>query len=212
MRESQNEFKASLRAYVTFGAKDGKLVEFGKLIGDKPALKVYVFNAGQTAARHLSVQVRTSNESGPFTHRHRAVDSLGRKFTRGPGNEVDLAGQGEHVEWITDPKALWTSKELDATAGMGQFFFIHGEIQYCDIFGAYHCEQFGARYLPSVHEFTAWIGSQLPCVVEKMDRSMLQTNPPERNIHYKETSQCEQPGEPEYYGPNAPVTTLFVGP
>lgn len=160
----QQQFRVQQRAYVALGTANGKLAEFGREIGGKPILKVFVVNAGQSVARHLSVQIAGHINTFGFTHRHRF---RAKDFETGTyaSNEVDLAAHGEYTEYLMDTKRLWTSQELRETDATKLFIVVIGEIQYCDIFGVYHCKPFGARYIPGLGEFIPW-GTTLPCIIE----------------------------------------------
>lgn len=176
--------QTSERAYVTFGSKSGSLAEFrdNPANTDKPIVVLHFFNAGRSTARHFAVHLA----HGEIYHRHRFRGS-GIISSIGSGSERDLAGGAEHVEFVTDPKWLWTTKQIADPSG---FLTVLGDFEYCDIFGAYHCQGFGAQYMPSVKEFVPF-GNTMPCVVES-------PGPRSHLPGYKEIETCEQPGEPEY--------------
>jgi hypothetical protein len=188
--------KTSERAYVVFGSKDGTLAEFGKVVNEKKVIiKLHFFNAGQSVARHFAVQVHTCGGGGTFSfsQRHRTKGPFGEIMTSGSGNELDLGGQTEHPEYVTDPKQLWTLAQINQPKGC---FWITGQMEYCDIFGTYHCESFGAEYSPIVGDFVA--RPFLRCIREPIDPRGSQAFEMGKTVAYKEIEPCEQPNEPEY--------------
>jgi hypothetical protein len=184
------------RAYIAFGSKDGSLAEFREPIDDKPVIELHFFNSGLSEARHFSVQVHT-NAAGStysFNQRHRTEGPYGGIMTSGVGGEYSLGAGAESIFYVTDPKQLWTSKELKNPKG---WFSLEGQIEYCDIFGGYHCELFSAEYSPIVHDFVP--GSNLlECIRGNIDPRALHGIEMGRPATFVEIPPCEQPSEPEY--------------
>jgi hypothetical protein len=79
----------------------------------------------------------------------------------------------------------------------GKRFSVFGQFEYCDIFGAYHCQGFSTNYLPNIKQFVPSTAQQ--CVFEP-------TGPKEiPGKGYKEIEPCEQPNEPEYIKAGPPL-------
>jgi hypothetical protein len=193
---SQYDFsKTSERAYVVFGSKDGSLAEFGNPIDGKKSIKLHFFNGGQSVARHFGVQVHTCAGGGKFqfTQRHRTKGPFGEIMTQSPSNESDLSAQGERNVYVIDPKELWTAQQLAEPKGC---FWITGQMEYCDIFGRYHCESFNTEWQPTIADFVP--SEFLQCTREGVDPRSLKGIFMGKAVTYKEIEPCEQPDEPEY--------------
>jgi len=103
--------------------------------------------------------------------------------------ELDLGAGGEAKIYLTDPKMLKSKTDLDDPNGL---FNIMGEYEYCDIFGRYYCESFGAQYKPApIDDFIG--GMRLPCVIEPSVNARYY-----EQRGYKEIQPCEQPDELGY--------------
>jgi hypothetical protein len=192
LNETRAEFRASRRADVVFGSRDGVLAEFDpniRVLGKK-LLILHFRNAGQSTARWLRVQVRTSSGSGPrkFTHvhRYRARNVIHRI---GMGAEIDLAGQADHLEYIDNPNQLWTDNQLSDTSGNELATNLDGEIAYCDVFGVYHCTPFNARWDAYIQKFVPFMPNG-KCTIEPA---------PFTAVFGQEIEECEQAGESEYF-------------
>jgi hypothetical protein len=210
LTETRNNFKTSERASVGFGSKDGTLITCGPILREHQTLRFHFHNGGLSSARHLLIQIQTSKLSPAkqIQHRHRFVTSNGIKGTISPGPEIDVAAQGDTSYLFSQPESeLPTPQELRDTK---HSFFLHGEIQYCDVFGDYHCTAFGARYDADVGEFVPSVG--IPCHVESGDTEAWR-NFQKMNLgaSITEVQQCEQPDEPEYYRDVFITTTIAVG-
>jgi len=195
---NQNATKAlqiTQRAYVSLGSKSGKLAEFGNGEKGKRIVIVHLVNSGLSTARHLVVHFATEAPHG-FTfgfHRHRFRSPGGGIMTSNSGIEIDLAGGAEHIEYLTEPTSL-IGEEATNPRGL---FEVHGEIEYCDIFGGYHCDQFSVRYMPSpIADFTA--GFRFKCAIEKPDERAFHGVEDGKPATFTEIEPCEQPDEPEY--------------
>jgi hypothetical protein len=187
--------QVSERAYVVFGSKNGGLADFGSATADnKEIIKLHFFNAGQSVARHFAVQVHTCAAGGTFmfTQRHRTKGPLGDMTTNSAADELDLGGQAEHTVYVIDPKQLWTVDQLRQPG----CFWIQGQIEYCDIFGTYHCENFGAEWAPVVGDFVPHIFLQ--CLRQPIDPRGLEDWRMGNHELRTEIEPCEQPDEPEY--------------
>jgi hypothetical protein len=183
------------RAYVVFGSRDGTLAEFGKAIGEKRSIKLRFFNGGRSVALHFGVQVHTCAGGGRFSfpQRHRFESPLGSIMTSTPGDESDLGAQAERSYYIIDPKELWTASQLGQPQGC---FWIHGQVEYCDTLGGYHCQSFGAEWSPALEDFVP--RESLQCIREKPDPLMSEGIDMGKAVTFKEIEPCEQPDEPEY--------------
>ena len=183
---------ATEQAQIAFGSKDGTLVSFGNPIAEgKRVLIIHFFNAGGSTAGHFAVNVGT-NVSGnnPWGHRHRWLGPQGDIATEGMGEEVDVGAGAETKVYFSNSKVLKSDKEL---SDPNTWFNIMGEFEYCDIFGRYTCQSFGAVYRPP--PINAFVGGiRLPCIV---DASVNAGAFADRG--YKEIQPCEQPSEPKYY-------------
>ena len=182
------------RAYVTFGSKSGELGEFidNPMPGEKRIIVLHFYNSGHSTARHLAIQAVTDN-LGPISSRHRFKGPQGEIVSTGASSERDLAAGAEHLEYIISP---WSQREL-ADMAEGKRFSVFGQFEYCDIFGAYHCQGFSTNYLPNIKQFVP--SPALRCVYGP-------TGPKERpGKDYKEIEPCEQPNEPESIAAATPV-------
>ena len=102
-------------------------------------------------------------------------------------------GQAERSYYVTDPKQLWTASQLDQP---NECFWIYGQMEYCDILGGYHCENFGAEWSPAVGDFVP--REFLRCIREDPDPRSLHGVEMGKPVTFKEIEPCEQPNEPEY--------------
>jgi hypothetical protein len=188
------------RAYVALGNKNGTLAEFGKEVEKgKRVVILHFVNSGLSTARHLVIHFPSKSPSGGETlgnHRHRFRGSDGETMTSGGGLETNLAGGAEHIEYLTDSALL--DNETAVGPNRWGLFEIWGEIEYCDIFGLYHCEPFSARYMPSpIGNFVAGLYN-FKCTIEKPDYRSLDGISNGKPTIFTEIAPCEQPDEPEY--------------
>jgi hypothetical protein len=192
LNETRAEFRASRRADVVFGSRDGVLAEFDPNIRvfGKKLLILHFRNAGQSTARWLRVQVLTSNWNGPrkysHVHRYRTGNVINRM---GMGAEIDLAGQADHLEYVDIANELWTDSQLNDTSGNELATNLDGEIAYCDVFGVYHCTPFNARWDAYIQKFVPFMPNG-KCTIEPA---------PFTAVFGQEIEKCEQAGEIEYY-------------
>lgn len=186
--------KASERAYVVFGSRQGNLADFGATIDGKESIRLHFFNSGQSVARHFSVQVHTCAAGGTFvfSQRHRTRGPVGDKMTSSAADELDLGAQAEHTVYVIDSKQLWTVDQLRQPG----CFWIVGQMEYCDIFGTYHCQNFGAEWTPAVGDFVPRMFLQ--CQRQPIDPRSLQDWHIGTTELRTEIEPCEQPDEPEY--------------
>ncbi len=203
LTRSETTWRTTERAYVTIGSKTGKLAELGNpTIGDKPIIILYFFNAGQSTARHFLIHMTTSvwPEGAVFEHRHRfkGPDNQVFSFAMSRVAEVDIAGQTEHREYVSEDWLLWTKSKLASSKLPEPRFALWGDFEYCDIFGQYHCETFGLWYEPPpVGDFTTMFFKGQPCAIEKPDSLMLKGMKwPVAKL--TEIEACEQPDEAEH--------------
>jgi hypothetical protein len=193
-----------LRAYVVFGNPDGVLADFGNEVSpNKRMIKLHFYNAGETTARHFSVIVTTNINQQPHSwqysdswHRFRYRNPAGDIKSSFRSDELDLAAKSGMVSYYTDDKSLLD----DAALKKGREFFVSGEMEYCDSFGAYHCQAFGAVYMRSIDAF---VPSLSPSCI---------THPAVIPKGYTEIQPCEQPDEIEYRVSNYPTTTPSLTP
>jgi hypothetical protein len=174
---------------------------WAEAVESKPTMALHFYNGGQSTARHFTVYVvaEIPNAGMPIIrHRHRYRISDGTILTEGETN-FGLAAQSEYVEYLTDPSLLWTYAQLRDFNSNNELA-IGGDMEYCDEFGAYHCQGWGAEYKPMLREFVAGGPIAMPCVREDGDAASIQRTfrNAEPNVTVKEIEPCEQPGEPEY--------------
>lgn len=199
----QDQFKAAQRAFVIFGSPEGKLAELCDVNGYQFA-KLFFFNAGNTPARHLAIHAfvsrpdRATQEIAPY-HRHRWVSATGQTDTTGLGVASDLGAKAERTDYIIKNMEGLTPEFLkqheipwaDSHRGMG----MDGELEYCDVFGQYHCESFSIYYNTDLNDFVPELGSDKGC--------RRGTVPPPKQTTFfdqpvSEIEPCEQPNEPDY--------------
>ena len=193
-RANATALQTTERAYVTFGSKSGELGEFidNPKPGERRIIVLHFYNSGGSIARHLAIHAVTDN-GVPMSSRHRFQGPRGDIVSTGMSIERDLAADAEHLEYIISP---WSQREL-ADMGEGKRFSVFGQFEYCDIFGAYHCQGFSTNYLPNIKQFVPSTAQQ--CVFEP-------TGPNETpGKGYKEIEPCEQPNEPEYIKAGPPL-------
>jgi hypothetical protein len=200
LNETRSDFKAAQRASVSLGGRDGLIGGLmNQTVKGKPVIALNFYNGGQSTARHFRVHVTTMHglNKSNFSHIHRYRVSDGEIISTGL-TSYGLAAQSEHIEYVVDPDLLWTWSELNNLAGE---FAVGGDIEYCDEFGTYHCQGWGAEYNPLLGTFTPNSVLDLPCFREEGQASGMESwrraNDP--NTTVKEIEPCEQPDEPEYY-------------
>jgi hypothetical protein len=180
------EIRATERAYVTFGSKTGELGDFleNPIPGQRRIIALHFYNSGRSIARHLAVHVITDS-SGPILRRHRFKGSQGDIVSTGVSTQRDLAAGAEDSEYIISP---WSQREL--AENMTENFTIAGQVEYCDAFGTYHCQEFRTNYMPNIRQFVP--SSSQSCTSEPVDA----TGRPGKD--YMEIEPCEQPDELEH--------------
>lgn len=200
---NRQNFVAAQRAFVVLGSPDGKLAELCDLDG-KQFIKLYFFNAGETPARHLAIDVWVTRPdrlvTGQSPHqRHRWVSAGGQIETTGLNVSSNLSAKAEHIQYVTKDMEGLTADFLkkheipwaDAHSGMS----LDGRFEYCDIFGKYYCEKFAMHYNTDVQDFVAEVGGDWQCG----EREQL---PVPVNPSYvggmTEIPPCEQPDDPDY--------------
>ena len=174
--------QATERAYVTFGSKTGELGEFfgNTMSVQNRIIALHFYNSGHSTARNLSVHVVTDG-SGLISRRHRFKGPQGDIVSTEVSPERDLAAGAEHSEYFASP---WSQTEL--ANNPTDTFTLTGQLEYCDVFGAYHCQEFSTNYMPNLRQFVP--NSVQSCAVEPVTSD----NP---GKGYVEIAPCEQPDE-----------------
>jgi hypothetical protein len=145
----QSQFRAQERAYVGIGDRQGKFADFspepdkdGKL-----QVRLYFFNAGHSPA--LSFSPTFAAPSPPPTparhnNRYKCVDANGAKIgdeeTTSP---VRIPAESTSV-FFPFSIAPWRLDEIKK--GIEPKLVIAGTLEFCDIFGVYHCHEFAIEY------------------------------------------------------------------
>jgi hypothetical protein len=208
--QARVEFKAAQRPYVSLGGRDGKIGNLmTETVEGKPVIALYFYNGGQSTALNFRVHIGAtipgtvtpglSRAKFPHIHRYGISSGgvIGEIISNGETN-FGLAAQAEHVEYILDPALLWTPEQLHDANGE---FAIGGDVEYCDEFGTYHCQGWGAEYKPLLSMFVPNGPIDLPCVRESGgDAAQMQSwrRVQDPSITIKEIEPCHQPDELEY--------------
>ena len=159
-----DQFKASERPYVSFGSRDGNLIQIREGSDGEPFLALYFYNAGKTPARRFLVDA-FSNARIPIVRHDR---HLARFAESNPGDPTfsglvtvrgdgDIAAESTFIHYL-DKQYSPDRKEWEGL-GHGQTvlegnpghleaypFQVFGTFEYCDVFGGYHCDSVAANY------------------------------------------------------------------
>jgi hypothetical protein len=200
------QFLASQRPYVVLGDPWGTLAEVQE-IKDKPFIALHFVNTGNSTASHFAVQTIIWVPNGTpvvehaWGHRQRWIDSDYAMSTTSMGPTVNLGAKAEYTEYL--PVGNNTREQL-TTAFAGQDWegtMVDGQMEYCDIFGQYRCENFNLVYKPSIGKFIPAISNTgVACTNPNptdIDNAALETR-----LGRHQIPPCEQPNEPDYQGEN----------
>jgi hypothetical protein len=102
---------------------------------------------------------------------------------------ADVPPKALTLEYLTDNQWLVSRTTL---ADPNEDYTVQGDVEYCDIFGGYHCEKFTARYFPPpTNDFVQ--STKPACMIENLQPT--DVNLPKGTV---EIAPCEQPDEQEY--------------
>lgn len=201
LKETQQEFTAHQRPYVSLGRKDGTLAEFVEPKspkGGRIGLKIYLQNGGQPPALTPNIGILTGMVLGyangtwdvpyalkivqPFQPLLRYGDTNGGGGSNGNGS---IPPQSEYIAWVND---LLTPEELNSMRVGRRSLELSGRLEYCDEFGRYSCRGFTIFFNgPPINAFSE---------VGEEDCAMIYFYPPRRSDQTY-LPPCEQPAERE---------------
>ena len=160
---ARRNFEASERAAVNLGGPDGTLAELKEQDGEK-AILLHFFNSG-TVAKRVSINAWTDPQHPPpLQHLSRYQVTMvppgmnavvSNPVSIRNGVEVKVCGQCSYIDEVPEyrlPSADRLAAMIKPPKGPpGPFperLEVDGEIEYCDLFGEYHCEAFTLQYIP----------------------------------------------------------------
>ncbi len=178
-RETDRNFRASERPYVSIGNRDGTIAELSWTKDSKPTIRLYFFNAGRSPALNFTVSAMVWPEWQLPKHIERYKWTEGGQvhwnFSMGAR---DIPAESLDVETVYPSGQLPGYKFKDPNILGAQ-----GTYEYCDEFGGWHCQAFMVQYDWSLERFFVAMNNACEDTHDTVPRNA--TILP----------RCEQPGE-----------------